>query len=557
MQRTASILALLVLCLPTRAQTAGGPFTFGTQQAPVFDPGDEMRLALPTSSGARTRSIVGDFTGDARVDAILLDGSELLMLSGVAVWNDCHHSSIVANDVALAPPLSVPGPDTVVVASSAGIERFHDWDGSTFARTSLGGAEWDGAVRVLVDDAAPRVVGIAADRQNLLVLDDPFGSGSTTSIPLNSTMLDLVLLDWDGDGDRDVATIATGGLFVFEADGTLKFSAPGGVGTAVMAAFEQPGAAGSRLAAVVTWPGGTEQFLHVIDRTAVDAVMPLGSSEVHGLETRDVDADGAEDLFLVHRVSYDGVLFFNQSDGTQPVNGGTTFSFASGQLVPLGPSGTPGPGQSINPSLEDIDLDGDVDLMLFVDQDEELLLQMNNGEDVSNAQFTVGNRNTYTLNTITQRGELRLDALEPQVKVPSGATHLEVSLYELPTASGIATQMGVIGQYQLGGDWSLGVLADWVEPEMEIDKYYVLELRPLVWSGLTSTPVESGPSTLIAFTTPLELMQELQDLWGGTEEIVPVAPWILESGASAPVPFVDPEQRDLAPAVIKIPEIEL
>ncbi len=557
MQRIVPVLAMLAFSSVAHAQFASGPFTFGTQQAPVFDPGDDQRLPLSTSNSRRTRMIVGDFTGDARVDALLLDASELLLLSGVAVWLDSHPSNVVVGDMALAPPLSAPGADTFVAVSGAGLEHFHSWNGTSFTRTILGGPEWSGALRVLVDAAALRVVGVAADQQTLLVLEDPFGSATTTSIALTSTVLDVVLLDWDGDGQREVATITTGGLFVFAADGTPRYSAPGGVGSAVMAPFEQPGIPWSRLAAVVTWPGGSEQFLHVIDRSTVEAVVPLGPSGVHGLDASDVNGDGADDLFVVHRVSHDGVLFFNRTDGTPPVSGDKTFWFTSGQLVPLGPSGAPGLDQVINPTIADVDLDGDADVMLFIDQSEELLLQLNNSEEFSKYQFGVGDQSTYTLDLALQQGELSLDLLEPEFKVPSGATHLEVSLYELPEADGVALSHGVIGFHPLGADWSADVLATLDEAQMEIDKYYVLEVRPLIRSALHAVPADSGPSTLYAFSTPLDLMLEMQELWGGTEEIVPVAPWILESGTSAPVPFVDSEQRDLAPAVIKIPVIEL
>jgi len=350
----------------------------------VFGGGDHPAIAFPDLPASVTRTHAGDFDGDHHVDVMARAGGHILYLYAPPHYRAVLEHDAGALDTALARGKGPDGTAALVVSTNAGPEllAYTPATDPPFTTTALPvtQAGWAGAQRVLLSrDGDDVLFGVDAAGTSVLVCEGLF-SGAVDDhapVPVGGTVLDMVRVDWAGDGDDELCVLHTGGIAILARDGTSLLSLGGALDLACATTIRESGATHERVAAVLSSPSTTDETLNVLGATAIDAPVNLGPADVHGIAAARLDDDADDDLVLAHGADLTPddiapLVFFNVSDGQAPVPNGSSYTLDPGDMLALamGVGADAGSEQQSWPALADLDRDGDIDLLYLLEGDD-------------------------------------------------------------------------------------------------------------------------------------------------------------------------------------------
>lgn len=193
------------------ASSLSGPFA----QTPI-DALPEHTWALPwPGSGSVTRMVAGEFTGDHRIHAVVLDSGSLWAIYSVAFTDQIVPLAGAANDIATVRGVGGPRQDRLAYVGAAGL-GFLGVDCGVQSAPVVEGA-WVGARRVLAagDVENGVLVGIAAASNVMLAASIVGGNYvGTVSRTFAQPIDDYVLADWTGDQIDEVVVLVNDRLVV-------------------------------------------------------------------------------------------------------------------------------------------------------------------------------------------------------------------------------------------------------------------------------------------------------------------------------------------------------
>ncbi len=513
--------ALSLGALAASATALGGPLDVSAGQ--VFpwtgNPGASFR-----------RLAVGDLTGDMRADVVVLDGEQVHVLYGPGDFRSIGSTQLVAKDFAVVSGHAPAGRDSLVFSDASGLwhARFTfaeiDGDGDAFDKEFLHAGQWPNARRLLAMERPDRIdlVGIAGNGTDVILLADVFGSRTPMpKISLSSQIFDLAALNWDGGPGLELVTLSADGMRVLRLDGSVVAFVPGTLSSGLIVPFEQDGYAHDRAAAVVGLPQGNELFVvadasTLVGGTLLELPIDLGPAGVCGLAAGDVDADGDDDVLL--NWGYVDVLPLgrNHSDGAPP-DGSATFTYDPLDALDLG-HGTVGmEDQAGWPVFLDADLDGDLDLLVALEVQQEVALARNTSQDHAAMQpnIEVGSA-LYEHDECLGAGTLSIQLLAPALHLPA-ATHVELVVWKRPSMDEPA---GVLAVHAAAGRLSDAyALTTHVpisgEATLWTAAVYLVQLRE-VKRGAGGALLDAGPTFCCAFSLDPDTTAALSAQGNGT-----------------------------------------
>ena len=211
------------VCLPATSQTFDS------------ETGNTIPWPADTWTGAVTRMVPCDLTGDLYRDVVVLDGTQLVLAfaPGLFTGRSTLGPSGVS-DFCVIPKVTSDGFDCLVVADSVGWRK--TWinypdppaepDGDSVYSAywpATQNSNWTNAksLQALIPSTgSPSVVALNAAGSKILLLTNPFGnSPQTTSFNLAGSLA-LAAVDWDGNGTPEVAVLRTQSLQVYAPPST-------------------------------------------------------------------------------------------------------------------------------------------------------------------------------------------------------------------------------------------------------------------------------------------------------------------------------------------------
>jgi hypothetical protein len=355
--RTALILVGCTLVLPLLA------FEQGQQTGPP------LNQQYPGADGlANFRKVVsGEFTGDVSRDAVFMDLNNPTMKVSPEFFDTWIGTGSPANDIAVLSG-AIPGKDLLVAVEADGLklyERngFTAWNVTTVRDAS---SPWANAWRVAVGDVngdgCPDIVGVAANKRDLLYLYGNCGTTFTTGpTVVNPTQViyQLLLINWtntnDTPGTVEAAIFSNLGWAVREDNGVWRKSVSWTASPSYGVVMKGSGAGPDRMITTAVFQG-TDR-LSICDEIRTEGPYNLGALGIVGMATGDMTSptpDGDVDLILTTNTSKDALLYENQSPSQ------TTFNFATPAHFPYGPSNrNPALNQSGPEGITVGDFDGD------------------------------------------------------------------------------------------------------------------------------------------------------------------------------------------------------
>ncbi len=486
-------------------------------QLDSFSEADAQTLAWPATipALAKGRMIAGDVTGDLLPDALLLNGGKPVLVYGPAIYRSVFEldpGQVVVNDIAYLPPDETEVRGAFVAVGPQGAWILSTYDGGSFEATPVPAASWEGATRVLVGDVdgdgASDLVGLS-ETGALLVLEDLRGGAPVeTEIEMPAPVFDLAPLAWNGAGPEAIALLRADGFFVVDGDGDVLDSIPGPVLGGIVSPLSEAGAPGDRCALV--FAAGGAQFLLVVDALGFEPPIELGPLGVYAVAAGDVDGDGNDDLVLVHGTSHETAVLHNAS-----ASGPATFVASQVEIVDLAPGVTPPPTASAWPALCDFSLDGDLDLLVFVEATGAFAFLENQelAVEAGHAAVTGGG---YLFDLDDPHGELSL-VFQAPAAVPFTPTHVQVIAWVQLDAQGgglVAEPQAVdLGRYALSAQGKATSHLLLPETDLDTPNIYHFDVRAVRIVDERG-PIASGPPAVHAFTTPMELVEELEAEFG-------------------------------------------
>lgn len=297
---------VLALAATGRAQTSGTNWSNGAT------PKARLDEAAPDAS-AYSALHVGNVSTDLRSDVLTLQGGELALWISPGRYFYRHEFPDTCTGAALVPSAS-PGRSAVLCATADGLQRYDCTHGSIGTKVPIDGSDvWAGAsaldARTFGDTTY--VAGRAADGTLLVSILDGTRMQSPVVVAAAGTILDLCLLDWDGDEKPEVAAVASGGLVVFDASGSLLLFVPGTALVGRVARLPLDGRDDLLFAAREPVSGACFLFaIHgVVSGTNVphfDGPFLAPGTDVSDLVVADCDGDGLDDAVLADGLAEGG-----------------------------------------------------------------------------------------------------------------------------------------------------------------------------------------------------------------------------------------------------------
>ncbi len=506
--------ALFLCALASSASAYDGP----------LDP--STGLVLPWTGGAGTtfgRLSAAELTGDERADVVLLDGETIHVLYGPGDYRLVGTTGLTVKDFAVVTGYGLAGRDSLVYSDASGLRHawftFAETDGNDdhFETEELHVGEWANARRVLVMQRPDRVdlAGIATNGTDVILLADVFGSHmQMPTIPSSNQIFDLAVLDWDGGPAFELVTLSTDGLRVRRLDGSLVTHVPGNLVSGLLVPFQQEGYGHDRVAAVVGHPLGNELLVvadasTVVGGSLLELPLDLGPAGVCGLAAGDVDADGDDDLLLNWRYSDVLPLGRNQSDDVPP-DGLPTFTYDPQDELDLGHGTGSMDEQAGWPVFVDADLDGDLDLLVALEVQQEVALARNTTQDhAAGLPLFQANTTVYEHDYCVGSGTLSIRLLPP-VSSLTGATHVEFVLWKRNTIGADAAALAVHAAASRVADAYLLETEIPIEDEatMWTPSVYLLQLREVKLTP-GGALLAAGPTFCGAFSLDPDTTEQL------------------------------------------------
>lgn len=303
MKKSALVLPTTLVLLAATATTISWAHQ-GTRTGPPLN----QLIPGPLAHANFGKIISGDFTGDLKRDAVLMDGSQPKLL----VTPEVHASAIAmggpANDIAVISGF-VPGRDSVLAVSSAGLLRYErNSPAPSWTTTPIRGpgSNWTAALAVasgrLNANGGPDIAGVSANGHDILILygqaNGSFISGATFSAN-GQNIYGLFLLNWREAGDTagtdEIAVLSSYGVEIYEPNGTplagIAWTHPL-MGTVI----NDQGTVLQRLA-MVSPVSGTDQW-YVFGSVKCEGPVAMGPACTVSMAAGDADNDGDSEVFL-------------------------------------------------------------------------------------------------------------------------------------------------------------------------------------------------------------------------------------------------------------------
>src|SRR5688572_16668644 len=332
------------------------PISLAAARAAQVETFDAQTFADPwtaeiSAPGNFGRTATAELTGNALPDAVLLDGTQAVLLVDADAGFAPVSLQIPASDLcALAGHLG-DGRGAVAVVNSTGLTICtYVAATGTLATTPTASGAWAGARRVTpIDrDASGRIdlAGVAADGRTILFALAGAAEGQFFTAPgflAAGDVLDLLAVQWVSGGTQELAILTTNGLFVHTADGTQLSSFASVLPGGTIARIRQQGAATDRLTWITTYAPPSQQWLFTLAPSGVQGQIDVGALDVVSSTGADFDRDGDDDLLVSHRYAYNLVYFENQRSASSPNVESFTFNPDRTRLFRVGPTNTPAP----------------------------------------------------------------------------------------------------------------------------------------------------------------------------------------------------------------------
>jgi hypothetical protein len=339
-------------------------------------PGDALNQQYPGPLGlANFRKIVsGEFNGNLSRDAVVMNlDSPRLRLSAEYLDTSIGTGS-PANDIAVLSG-AVAGKDLLVTVEAGGLKLYErtsatsSWNITTVRDAS---SPWANAWRVAVGDVngdgCPDIVGVAANKRDLLYLYGTCGLTFTTGptvVNPAQTIHQLLLMNWTNTADEANNTVeavffSNAGWGVQEANGTFRKWVNWTYSLSYGVVMDEPGTGPDRVITTALF-AGTDR-LSINDETRTEGPYNLGSLGIVAMATGSMTATGTDtdiDLVLTTNTDRDLRIYENQSAST-------TFDFATPTKFPFGPWNRI-PSQNLTGpegiTVGDFDSDGRMDVL--------------------------------------------------------------------------------------------------------------------------------------------------------------------------------------------------
>jgi len=409
---------------------------------------DPMRIPWRSfiDPGSFGRSVAMELTGDKRRDLVVLDGGTPVVIEDPDRHDSWVPLSIVAEDLAPLQDATPGARGGILTVGSDGLAlHVMDYASRTFQIDLIAADDWIGGriVRVGQLDGTGKLdaIGVAADRlqvMELIAQEDSWTPGREFNVAL--PILDLELVEWDGDGELEVVLRHASHLAIHELDGTPVATFTGGTSEGSIAVVS----VGSDLPQFVAWTSG-DTWLSIVGEGGVVEVRDLGSVGVIGLAAGDFDQDGTDDLFA----SLSSMRRVRMWRGVATSEGPT---FPAAEDFVLEDLAGSIPLSSAPPVLAD--LDGDYDLDLFLPQEDDQVAYLFRGDAFDEERWLVKLVPTYSPGLKDQ--ELTLRIASPHT-VPGTATHLRVRVWgQVDYSLTLGTEWVAVVTEPLG-DWPMDV----------------------------------------------------------------------------------------------------
>lgn len=311
--------------------------------------------------------VSGEFTGDLKRDAVVMDGVRPKLLFAPETYDTAITVCPSANDIATLSGV-LPGKDLLLTVGIEGLRSFErdSANGQWIVTTIRDAASaWGGATRVAVGQldgtGAPDVAGMAADGRTVLTaLGNPDGTytdGAAFDI-YGQGATDLWCLNWRDDGPpvvRDeIAVNSPAGIELYDAAGTF-LEGINWTYSPIVGAVTHDGGTVERLA-LVTRVAGIDRF-SVYGDAGTEPWFSLGAAGVVSVAAGDADGDGDTEVFL----SITRENGFWELENLSPA--AATFGPAAILKHPFGPPGRNPAYNHAGLAPGDFDSDGALDVL--------------------------------------------------------------------------------------------------------------------------------------------------------------------------------------------------
>ncbi|MAB78537.1 MAG: hypothetical protein CMJ89_04200 [Planctomycetes bacterium] len=313
--------------------------------------GAPVTLTPPGMPAGSIRALRGaDPTGSGLPGAAFLVDQELRLLFGPTDYSLSVHVADDVSDYAVYGSTQPAVRDVLILAGGDQVQ-WVEWDDRSggFVFTNLPGV-WGTPVRVAASGSGPGGFGAFAviDTTNTLYpvlsnVDGPFLY--LPPIPLGAPVLDVVMVDLNGDALHETAVQTAAGIRVFDMQGTLVLDVPSSAVEAHLAVLRE--GSSERLVSVYAGNADDRPFLCALDAGGAESAVRLSSDGMSSITVADVDGDGLDDVVVAQDAG--AALFLHTG---LP---GRTFISPSGNSLQVA-----GASQLL---LHDLDHDGDADLL--------------------------------------------------------------------------------------------------------------------------------------------------------------------------------------------------
>lgn len=338
-------------------------------QLPLLDASPRVVPLAPALAGTTGfpdifETISADIDGSVDQDVISRFDGGLLVSMNVVLSNTTLRIDMPITGLVKG-PVSVDR-DVLIVSGPAGLSAL-EFDYTELTQqlsylnptvTDLGARNLSQLAYVTSSSTEPNfIIGVASNGTSLVRLDESSGIvggfviDPVFTVTTNGTIFDLCVLDFDGDGEPDVAMATSWGLEVVDHQGAAVFSHALAKASGSIA----PVHSGAQVGVAWAMPSvGAGSELQFFTNTGYLGVLGLGPGSVASLTSGDFDASGGSDGFS------DLVICFSDSSRVLvAANVAGMFSAANTMFLLNGFSAAM--GNQTNALIADLDGDGAVD----------------------------------------------------------------------------------------------------------------------------------------------------------------------------------------------------